>query len=141
MFGARLYAAAGDDVRADGGAAGRSVYAVSVQFLGRSIESWFDVRIETALDGGLNLGRTALDAMLKELVDKGDLMAASLALRAPAEHVAALNALREQGGVQEATLYSTRGRVLGFSGNEKSGLMPEVPCRGGHAPDARQPAL
>ena len=37
------------------------VYAVSVQFLGRSIESWFDVRVERALEGGLNVGRVALD--------------------------------------------------------------------------------
>src|SRR5678815_2060996 len=32
------------------------VYGVSVQFVARSIESWFDVRVEKALEGGLNLG-------------------------------------------------------------------------------------
>ncbi len=35
---------------------GALVYAVSVQFLGKSIESWFDVRVDRALEGGLNLG-------------------------------------------------------------------------------------
>ena len=40
---------------------GALVYAVSVQFLGRSIESWFDVRVDRALEGGLALGRNALD--------------------------------------------------------------------------------
>ena len=33
---------------------GALVYAVSVQFIGRSIESWFDVRVDRALEGGLN---------------------------------------------------------------------------------------
>jgi len=28
------------------------VYVVSVNFLGKSIESWFDVRVEKALEGG-----------------------------------------------------------------------------------------
>ena len=44
---------------------GALVYAVSVQFLGKSIESWFDVRVDRALEGGLNLGRNALDYLLQ----------------------------------------------------------------------------
>jgi len=44
---------------------GLIVYLVSVNFLTRSIESWFNVKVESALEGGLNLGRTALDIMLK----------------------------------------------------------------------------
>ena len=40
---------------------GLIVYLVSVNFLTRSIESWFNVKVEAALEGGLNLGRTALD--------------------------------------------------------------------------------
>ncbi|MDR1367970.1 MAG: PAS domain-containing sensor histidine kinase, partial [Candidatus Accumulibacter sp.] len=32
------------------------IYAVSVQFLTKSIESWFNVRVENALESGLNLG-------------------------------------------------------------------------------------
>ncbi len=44
---------------------GLLVYAVSVQFLGKSIESWFDIRVEQALEGGLNLGRNSLEEGLK----------------------------------------------------------------------------
>ena len=57
------------------------VYGVSVQFVARSIESWFDVRVEKALEGGLNLGRTTLDNLLKDLRKKADAMAASLSPR------------------------------------------------------------
>ena len=57
---------------------GALVYAVSVQFLGRSIESWFDVRVDRALEGGLNLGRNALDYLLKETQNKAGQIAVDL---------------------------------------------------------------
>ena len=47
---------------------GALIYAVSVQFVTRSIESWFDVRVEQALEAGLNLGRDALEGVTAGLV-------------------------------------------------------------------------
>ena len=35
---------------------GGLVYVVSLQFMAKSIESWFDVRVDNALEGGLSLG-------------------------------------------------------------------------------------
>src|SRR5436190_941779 len=46
---------------------GALVYTVSVQFLAKSIESWFDVQVDHALEGGLRLGRAALDALLADM--------------------------------------------------------------------------
>ena len=43
------------------------IYTVSYQFVSRSIESWFDVKVEGALDAGLNLGRDTIDVQVKEL--------------------------------------------------------------------------
>ncbi len=106
---------------------GALIYGISVQFLARSIESWFEVRVDKALEGGINLGRNVLESALKDLTAKADDMALALATRPAAEHPAALNTLREQAGVQEATLFSERGRVLVFSGNEQVGLLPELP--------------
>ena len=40
---------------------GALVYTVSVQFLTKSIESWFDVKVDAALEGGINLGQQAID--------------------------------------------------------------------------------
>jgi nitrogen fixation/metabolism regulation signal transduction histidine kinase len=106
---------------------GALVYGVSVQFVAKSIESWFDVRVEKALEGGLSFGRTALDSLLKDLLKKADAMAVTLAVRPAAEHLAALNTLREQAGVQEATLFTQRGKIIAYSGNERAGLLPELP--------------
>jgi len=105
---------------------GAIVYSVSVQFLQRSIESWFDVSIERALDSGLNLGRSALDGMLKELTDKASTMAGNLATRTASEQPAALHDLREQVGVQEAALFSSRGRLLTVSAAGPVSSQPET---------------
>ena len=46
------------------------IYVVSYQFVSRSIESWFDVKVEGALDAGLNLGRATLDTLADDLASK-----------------------------------------------------------------------
>jgi nitrogen fixation/metabolism regulation signal transduction histidine kinase len=42
------------------------VYYFSLQFLNRGIDSWFDVRVEAALDDALSLSRTSLDLRVAE---------------------------------------------------------------------------
>lgn len=105
---------------------GAVLYGVSVQFLAKSIESWFDVRVDKALAGGLSLGRATLDNMLKELHQKAESVALTLSDRPGADPLPQLNRLREQGGVQEATLFSSRGRIIAFSGGGAE-LLPEIP--------------
>jgi nitrogen fixation/metabolism regulation signal transduction histidine kinase len=102
------------------------VYTVSVTFLARSIESWFEVRVDKALEGGLSLGRGVLDGMLKELGNKADHMSLALSRLPREDQMSALNSLREQAGVREATLFTTRGRILAYAGDEQAGLIPEA---------------
>ena len=45
---------------------GLLIYVVSYQFVSRSIESWFDVKVEGALEAGLNLARTSLDTQARD---------------------------------------------------------------------------
>jgi len=106
---------------------GAVVYGVSVQFLSKSIESWFDVRVDNALGSGLNLGQAVLDNLQRELTKKAESMAVALADKAPAAHIHLLNTLREQSGVQEATLFSERGKIIAFAGNERAGMLPMIP--------------
>jgi nitrogen fixation/metabolism regulation signal transduction histidine kinase len=105
---------------------GGLVYAISFQFLQRSIESWFDVKVDESLKGGINLARSALENSLKDLSQKADAMAHSLAT-SQAVDPTTLNRLREQHSVEEATLLSTRGRVLAQSGAEPVSLLPDLP--------------
>jgi nitrogen fixation/metabolism regulation signal transduction histidine kinase len=106
---------------------GALIYGVSVQFVSQSIESWFEVRLDSALESGLNLGRSSLDSRLKDLSAKAEAMALSLSARPASEQIAALHVLREQSAVEEAALFTVRGRLITFSGTEKSSMAPEGP--------------
>lgn len=106
---------------------GLIVYMVSVNFLTRSIESWFNVKVESALEGGLNLGQTALDIMLAEVKEKGEGMAASLAFQPANMHFTLLNDLREKSGIQDATLLTPQGRILSVSSSDSKSFLPELP--------------
>ena len=107
---------------------GLLIYAVSVQFVTKSIETWFDVRVEKALEAGLNLGRSALDSLLEDLAAKGQAMALELAERSEAQRRLELNRLREQTGVQSAALFSTSGTLLATASSELATLLPSQPA-------------
>src|SRR5262249_39549002 len=91
---------------------GALLYGVSGPFLGKSIESWFDVRVDRALEGGLNLGRGALDYLLKETTNKAMQVALSLQDTELGSMAQQLNRVSEQTGNYEATLFSVSGNVL-----------------------------
>jgi nitrogen fixation/metabolism regulation signal transduction histidine kinase len=105
---------------------GALVYAVSVQFLGRSIESWFDVRVDRAMEGGLNLGRSSLDYLLKETTNRATVIASAMA-DAQEGTAATLARVAEQTGVYEAALFSTGGSVIAVGGIGGSIRTPEPP--------------
>jgi nitrogen fixation/metabolism regulation signal transduction histidine kinase len=105
---------------------GALVYAVSVQFMSRSIESWFDVKLDKALEGALSLGRSTLDGSLRELSVKAQSMAVALAEKGPVQQAGALDGLRDQYRVDEAALFSPRGTALAMAGTGIA-VMPELP--------------
>jgi nitrogen fixation/metabolism regulation signal transduction histidine kinase len=106
---------------------GAVVYAVSVQFLSSSIESFFDTRIEKALDAGLQLGRTALNQPLKELTRKAELMASAVGANEPSEARVALTASRESSGVTTAALLTSSGSIVAVASEDRSVAAPAAP--------------
>jgi nitrogen fixation/metabolism regulation signal transduction histidine kinase len=106
---------------------GALVYTVSVQFLSRSIESWFNVKVDAALEGGISLGQSAIDQMLGDLQSKARAIAAELADRPVNQQVGVLGRLRDQNGVQEAVVVNASGRVLASSSEDVTRLVPELP--------------
>ena len=91
------------------------VYLFSVQAFNRGIDNWFDVRIEQALNSALDLGRTALDTTKEDLTRKARDMAAELDDSSRRGLLPTLNALREQHGVFELTLFSQDGKIVSSS--------------------------
>jgi nitrogen fixation/metabolism regulation signal transduction histidine kinase len=106
---------------------GALLYGVSIQFLGKSIESWFDVRVDRALEGGLNLGRNALEYLLKETTNKATQLALTLEESERGGLAASLNRASEQAGIYEAALFTSTGGVLAVGGISGSMATPEPP--------------
>jgi len=102
------------------------VYVVSVQFLEKSIESWFDVKVDRALEGGMNLGQTMLENLLDELQKKAQATALLLS-ESNSSPLLVLNELLLQSQIEEATLFNQEGKVLAFSSESNRALFPEMP--------------
>lgn len=106
---------------------GTVIYIVSVQFVSRSIESWFDVRVESALESGVTLGRTALEASLADLLGKARSMALELSELSESAQISQLSRLRDQGQMQEATIVGGNGQIIAAVGGRIGTLVPELP--------------
>ena len=105
---------------------GLLIYTVSYQFVARSIETWFDLKVEGALEAGLSLGRATLDTQVNELATKTRLAAERLGDSGQAVQPIALERLREQLSAQEVTLLSPSGQVLATTGRTAR-FAPERP--------------
>ena len=103
------------------------IYAVSVQFVTKSIDTWFDVRVEKALESGLNLGRNVFDSLLNDLAEKGRVAALDLGEQSATQRRLALSRVREQTGVQFAALFGSNGELLATATSELSPSMPAQP--------------
>ncbi|RIJ03523.1 HAMP domain-containing protein [Achromobacter sp. K91] len=127
QFGARLTARFSLAFALIGVVPGALIYTVSVQFMSRSIESWFNVRVDTALEAGLNLGRAALDSLLADLDARARSMAMELNRSSDSGVTLALTRLREANGVQEAMVFTGSGRMIAFSTSQYGQLLPAMP--------------
>ncbi len=110
---------------------GLLIYTVSYQFVSRSIESWFDVRVESALDAGLTLGKGTLDAIVADVGTKTRLAAERLAETPGAAQSLALDRVREQISAQEIAILNAAGQTLfatgSSGGSSASRLLAERP--------------
>lgn len=103
------------------------VYYVSYRFINRGVDSWFDVRVEEALNSSLELGRNALDVRVRELTRQtedyalllGELPAASVAAR--------LGDLRAHSAATELSLFTGAGQVMASANVDPGKLLPDHP--------------
>lgn len=126
QFGSRLKARLVLTFALMGVVPGLVVYAVSLQFVVRSIQSWFDVRVESALEGGIALGQNALDYLVSQVSDKAQDMVLELEgveLISPL----LLNRLRERATVGSTTVMASNGQILATAADATATLIPDLP--------------
>ena len=103
------------------------IYGVSYQFVTRSMEVWFDSKVEVALDAGLNLSRSTLESLANEL--SASVRTAGNNLRGtPASSLpVTLEKIREQLDATEVTVWQANGSVVASVGEERYQLQPDRP--------------
>ncbi|BEP33665.1 sensor histidine kinase EsaS [Variovorax sp. V59] len=106
---------------------GALVYVVSYQFVARSIESWFDVKVEGALDAGLNLGRATLDSLADDLAAKTRVASAQLVQVPDASAGLVLERIRDQLQASDVVLWTGTGQLVAGAGASRFQLNPERP--------------
>ena len=115
-FGTRLIAKLAMIFALVGVVPGVILYSVSWQFVSKSIETWFDVKVESALNSGLELGRVTLRIAQEEILAEGKFIAEQV-VQVPAgttsEQVGSMIAkIRNQFGIQEVSLFNMQRTLI-----------------------------
>lgn len=103
------------------------VYSFSLDFLHRGIDSWFDLRVEQALDDSLELSRLALDVRMRELLNTTVKVAEELSETSDTELPFDIDQLRERINANELTLLTRKGAIIASSSDDIKDLVPEIP--------------
>lgn len=128
-FGSRLLVKLAAIFALAGFAPGILIYVVSYQFVSRSIESWFDVKVEGALDAGISLGRVTLETLANDLAGKARVSASQLADTPDTSAALPLERAREQLGASDLMLWSASGRLISAAGQSRYELNPQRPTQ------------
>lgn len=109
---------------------GLLIYVISVQFMAKSVESWFNVKVDSALESGLSLGRASLNSYVQDLSTRARQMALELRSFSDSEMPLILAQQRESNSViTDALVFSgvSGSQVIAFAGTGFGGLLPELP--------------
>jgi len=103
------------------------VFYFSLGFLQKGIDSWFDVRVERAMEDSLELSRSSLDMRMRDRLKQTRAIAAELRETPNAVVMFRLNELRDESGASELTLLFQSGRVIASSSADTMTIIPQKP--------------
>lgn len=106
---------------------GLLIYVVSYQFVSRSIESWFDVKVEGALSAGVNLASVTLETIANDMANNTRTAGQQLAQVSDATAGIVLERIREQLGATDVVLWNDAGVAVATAGISKFELAPTRP--------------
>ena len=103
------------------------VYYFSLDFLHRGIDSWFDLKVENALDDSLELSRLALDVRMRELLNTTEKIAEEISDIDSNELPFYIDQIRERISANELTLLTRKGVIVVSSSSDTKSLVPDIP--------------
>lgn len=127
QFGSRLLVKLAGIFGLVGVIPGVLIYVVSYQFVSRSIESWFDVKVEAALVAGLNLGRATLDTLSNDLAKQSKSAVSNFSEVGDVNASLIVEKIRAQMDVSDVVIWTSNGRMVANAGQSKFQIRPERP--------------
>ena len=106
---------------------GLLIYVVSYQFVSRSIESWFDVKVEGALTAGVSLASATLDTVANDMANNTRTAGLQLSQVSDAGAALMLERIRDQIGASDVMLWNASGKAIASAGKSQFSLAPERP--------------
>lgn len=104
-----------------------TVFYFSMKFLHQSIDSWFNVELDGAMEDALELSHASLEQRMRWNLKQSQRLIESLNDRTVAEIGLELETLREIAGANEVTLLPKKGQIIAFSGLTPSDIFPSLP--------------
>jgi nitrogen fixation/metabolism regulation signal transduction histidine kinase len=103
------------------------VYTFSIKMLNEGIDSWFDVRVDHALSDALELSRSSLDLVMRQLKQQTEPMAEYLTDVPAGLAPFTLHDLQRDSGASELTLFAADGRIAATSSDISTAIVPRLP--------------
>ena len=105
------------------------VFYFSAQFLTTGVDSWFDDKIEQALDDALLLGQGFLEASKQKIIDNARVDASRIVNSPDTGLIRLLEEIRRQRGYIELDLFARNGTAIASSSVNAISLFPDNPAK------------
>ena len=103
------------------------VFYFSLNFLNRSIDSWFDAHTETALANALNLTRATLNDRQRDASRRAEQVVKALSDVPDNRIPLMLNDIRHRNDAFELTLLGSNGRIIATTSQAMEAIFPDLP--------------
>lgn len=103
------------------------VFFFSMQFLHQSMDSWFSIEIDRAMEDALELSQTSLEQRTRWHLRQTKQLAETLEATSDSMASFELENLRELSGSSEMTLFTLRGRIIASSSTNMGDFLPSIP--------------
>lgn len=103
------------------------VFYFSLQFLNQSIDSWFNVEIDRAMEDALELSEASLDQRMRWHLKQARQIADQVHGKSQTLITLEMDGLREQAGAMELALFSRQGHVIASNSVDPSDILPNMP--------------
>jgi nitrogen fixation/metabolism regulation signal transduction histidine kinase len=104
------------------------VYTFSIWLLERGVDSWFDVKVESALQDAVDLSRASLDLHIRTLRQQAEPLVSEFIDADSFNATLLINDLLGTTGAAEIALFDSNTRIIASGNAEPSAAVPQLPA-------------